>query len=302
MTRLRNPLPYLIAISFMWGSAYLFLKIASVEIPPLLLAALRAAVAVPVLVIICIMQSGFVLTKASLRDMLVIGTLNGWLPNALASYAITMISSSEAGVLQATTPIITAMLAASLLRDETLSVKAGLCLAGGFVGVVLIVASSGNTGASGSLTGYVLMMGVAASFGAGAVYARWAKPRAPALVAFGQLAVAASVALGASFAAGESWDIEWSGKVLFAVLMLGAFCTALPAMLFLVVISRYQAAKVGAASFLQPVWAILLGFLFLAERISLSQFVGAAVIIAAVFVITMHRSRKELGGSVKGNV
>lgn len=128
-----NPLPYLIAISLMWGSAYLFLKISSAEIPPFLLAGCRAAIAVPLLLAICAYQRDFAVDAPTLRDMLVIGTLNGWLPNCLAAVAISSISSAEAGILQATTPIITGVLAAALLREEHLSLKTSLCLAGGFI-------------------------------------------------------------------------------------------------------------------------------------------------------------------------
>ncbi|MEM8837576.1 MAG: DMT family transporter [Pseudomonadota bacterium] len=279
-------MPYLIAISFMWGSAYLFLKVSSAEIPPLLLAALRAGVAVPLLIAICAVRREFFLDWHRVRDMLVIGTLNGWLPNSLAAFAITSISSAEAGVLQATTPIITGLLAALLLRDETLSLKTILCLISGFLGVVLVVATSADGQSTATFTGYFLMIGVAFSFGAGAVYARWAKPKATALIASGQLSVAACVTLLASFLAGESWQLDWSRDVFFAVFMLGAFCTALPALLFLVVISRYQAVKVGAASFLQPIWAIALGSLFLAEKISGLQLLGSLIILLSVLAIT----------------
>ncbi|MGD1885190.1 MAG: DMT family transporter [Paracoccaceae bacterium] len=290
----RSPLPYLVAISFMWGSAYLFLKISSAEIPPLILAALRAGVAIPVLAVVCIALRQFAIGRLVLRDMLVIGTLNGWLPNCLAAFAITSISSAEAGVLQATTPIITGLLAAALLPDESLSVKTLVCLVGGFLGVILVVASSTNGETTGTFFGYLLMIGVAFSFGAGAVYARWAKPKAPALIASGQLVVAACVALFASFLAGEPWQLDWSNDLVFAVTMLGAFSTALPAVLFLVVISRYKAVKVGAASFLQPIWAIALGSLFLSERISSLQLLGSLIIVFSVLLITAQfRSMRE---------
>ncbi|MDX8350684.1 DMT family transporter [Cognatiyoonia sp. IB215446] len=282
----RSPLPYLVAISLMWGSAYLFLKISSADIPPLLLAALRAGIAIPILLVVCVTLRQFAIDRLVLRDMLVIGTLNGWLPNCLAALAITSISSAEAGVLQATTPIITGLLAAALLRDESLSVRTVLCLVGGFLGVVLVIASSGSAEKTGTLIGYLLMIGVAFSFGAGAVYARWAKPKAPALIASGQLVVAAGVALFASYLTGESWQLDWSNDLFFSVTMLGAFSTALPAVLFLVVISRYKAVKVGAASFLQPIWAIALGALFLSERISGLQLLGSLIIVFSVLLIT----------------
>jgi len=75
-------------------------------------------------------------------------------------------------------------------------------------------------------------------------------------------------------------------------MMRGGFCTALPAVLFLVVIARHKAVKVGAASFLQPVWAILLGALFLAETISGVQLLGAAVIAVSVVAITTRIGAK----------
>lgn len=282
----RSPLPYLVAISFMWGSAYLFLKVSSTDIPPLLLAALRAGVAVPVLVVVCVVLRQFAIDRIVLRDMLVIGTLNGWLPNCLAAFAITSISSAEAGVLQATTPIITGLLAAALLRDESLKIKTILCLLGGFLGVLLVVASSGNTDVTGASIGHFLMIGVAFSFGLGAVYARLVKPKSPALIASGQLVVAAVVALLASFLVGETWQLNWNGNVIFSVFMLGTFSTALPAVLFLIVIARYTAVKVGVASFLQPIWAIALGALFLSESITGLQLAGSLIIVLSLLLIT----------------
>lgn len=282
----RSPLPYLVAISLMWGSAYLFLKISSGHIPPFLLAALRAGIAVPILALACIALRQVTVNWAVLRDMLAIGTLNGWLPNCLAAFAITSISSAEAGVLQAITPIITGLLAAALLQDEHLSFTTALSLVGGFIGVILVVASSSTEDTNGTILGYLLMIGVAFSFGAGAVYARWAKPKAPALIACGQLLVAFCVALVASYLASETWHLNWTKDLVFSIILLGAFSTALPAILFLMVISRYKAVKVGMASFLQPIWAIVLGFLFLSEHISGLQLVGSLIIVCAVLMIT----------------
>ena len=99
---------------------------------------------------------------------------------------------------------------------------------------------------------------------------------------------------GQSFLAGEPWQLDWSNDLVFVVTMLGAFSTALPAVLFLVVISRYKAVKVGAASFLQPIWAIALGAIFLSERISGLQLLGSLIIVFSVLLITTQfRSMRE---------
>ena len=131
------------------------------------------------------------------------------------------------------------------------------------------------------------MLGVSACFGSGTVYARWARPKQPALIASGQLIIAALVALALSRAFGESWSPTWSRKSMLSVVLLGIFSTALPSVLFLTIISKHKAVKVGAASFLQPVWAIILGFIFLRETIQPIQLVGTVIIIISVIMITV---------------
>ena len=76
-------------------------------------------------------------------------------------------------------------------------------------------------------------------------------------------------------------------RTVISVACLGIFSSALPSIIFLIIIAKYQAVKVGAASFLQPIWAILLGVLFLGESIQVMQLAGTVVIIVSVIMITM---------------
>ncbi|MGB0371968.1 MAG: DMT family transporter [Opitutales bacterium] len=286
MTAGKGIFPALMALSFMWGSAHIFLKVSSTDIPPILLAALRAGIALPIMGIVCAYRREITLNKKVVRDMLAIGTLNGWLPNCLAALAITSISSAEAGILRATTPIITGVGAALLLRDEKLTLTTIISLVTGSLGVFFVVSSAFELNTLGSLKGYLLMIGVSASFGLGMVYARWAQPSQPAFIASGQLLFATVMALAISWGLGEDWSLDWSIQSFLAVLLLGIFSTALPAIFFLTIISKYEAVKVGTTALLQPIWAVLLGCLFLNETVLLAQLFGTFVIILSVLSVT----------------
>ena len=281
-------LPALMALSLMWGSAYIFLKVSRVDLPPMLLAALRSSIALPLLAIVCVHRREFIMNAKILRDMLIVGTLNGWLPNCLAALAISNISSAEAGILQSTTPIITGVTAALLLKNERLSATTVLSLVAGFIGVILVILSGFNPNTMGDFSGYLLILGVSASFGCGTVYARWAKPKPAALITSGQLLFASIAAFTLSLFLGETWPSEIGSEALLSVLLLGIFSTALPAILFLIIISKHQAVKVGAASFLQPIWAVVLGYFILNEIVQPVQLFGTTIIIISVIMITLE--------------
>ena len=291
--------PILLALSLMWGSAYIFMKVSSVEIPPMLLAAFRSSVALPILAGVCIYRRELSINRKTIRDILVVGTLNGWLPNCLATLAISRVSSAEAGIIQSTTPIITGVTAAPLLKGERLSAITVASLVTGFLGVVLVISSASDPAQMGDISGYLLMLCVSACFGIGTVYARWARPSPPALIASGQLVVATLAALALSWGFGEKWSAGWSALTVISVACLGIFSSALPSIIFLIIIAKYQAVKVGAASFLQPIWAILLGVLFLGESIQVMQLAGTVVIIVSVIMITMDLNVSALIQSLR---
>jgi drug/metabolite transporter (DMT)-like permease len=280
----QSALPYVVLISLMWGSGYVFLKLAGTSLPPFWLTALRTGFSVPALVLVWLVLSSEKLADLRQRDALVIGTTNGWLPNAMAAFAVTRLPAAEAGMLHALTPVFTATLAALFLADERLSrgIVVGLVL--GFLGVALI-ATSGDLG-SGDWIGRALMVGVAFSFAAGSVYARAIRTRTPALLAASQLSVATVVALALSALTGETPHFPADPAGWSAVLLLALFSTAAPAVLFLTVIRRHQAVRIGGVSYLQPVWAILLGWALLAETVTPMQGLGLLTVLVGVWWVT----------------
>lgn len=279
-----SALPYVVLISLMWGSGYIFLKLIDAALPPFWLTSLRLGLCVPVLLLVWVFLTHEKLADLRLRDAAVIATTNGWLPNALAALAVARLPASEAGMLHALTPVFTGLLAALLLADERLTrgILAGLAV--GFLGVALIAATA-EVGTGDSL-GRLYMIGVAFSFAAGSVYARAIKSRTPALLSATQLSIATLAALTISTLLGEAKPLPTDTLTQVSLVALALFSTAAPAVLFLIVIRNHQAVRIGGVSYLQPVWAILLGWALLGETITPLQGVGLLAVLWGVWLVT----------------
>jgi len=279
-----SALPYVLLISLMWGSGYVFLKSLDAELAPFWLTTLRLGLCVPVLIVVWVAFTNEKLSDLRWRDAFVIATTNGWLPNVLAAMAVERLPAAEAGMLHALTPVFTGVFAALFLVDERLTkgILAGLAI--GFLGVALI-AFSGEVG-SGDMLGRALMIGVALSFAAGSVYARAIKTRTPALLSASQLGIATCIALVISTGLGEVKTLPADPTSWWALLMLSLFSTAAPAVLFLILVRTHKAVRVGGVSYLQPVWAIVLGFALLGETVAPVQGIGLLTVLWGVWLVT----------------
>lgn len=111
----------LLALSLLWGASYFFSKIAVGALPPLTLVGARVLLAAATLLLVCRLV-GIGIPLGRWRDFLGMGAINNVLPFALIFWAQTEIASGLASILNATTPLITAVLAHMLTKDEKLTV------------------------------------------------------------------------------------------------------------------------------------------------------------------------------------
>jgi drug/metabolite transporter (DMT)-like permease len=285
----------LIAISAMWGSAYLFIKLLVNDIPPFALAAIRTGVATATLgLVFLVTRQRVSFSRGQWVDMMVLATTNGWLPNVLTSLALMEIQSAKAGMLNASTPLFTMLLAHVWIHDEKLQTSKVLGLIFGFAGMFLLIGPEAVMGSTGSLMGHLLITGVALCYAVGTVYGRWRRPANPSQLAFGQLVCATVPAALISLAFEPDWHIEWRPVVVFSVLMLGVFCSALPAVLFLDLLHRAQATSAAMVTYLIPVWAAALGVLVLGEPLSWYAVIGCAIVLLGVWIVNRFNAKEVL--------
>jgi drug/metabolite transporter (DMT)-like permease len=284
----RRDLGLLVALSAIWGSSFLFIKVGVEELEPAVVVCGRLLVGALVLRPVALARGGLSGLRAMLVPIAVLGALNNALPYWLLSFAETRIDSGLAAVIQAAAPIFTVLLA---IRIDPSQRVTGLRLAGvglGFVGVALLVGLQEGA----ELLGAVAVVGTALCYAVSVLYAgRAIRSFSPLDVSIGQLSVGALLTLPAALV---QWPAETpSAKVVGAVLVLGVLGTGVAYLLYFALIVRAGASRAILVTYLVPAFALVYGWLILGEAVTPSALAGLALILGGTALATGGRLRRR---------
>jgi drug/metabolite transporter (DMT)-like permease len=287
----------LLALGAMWGSSFLFIKVAVVEVPPAFLVAARLSfsvltllAALPLLGRFAGERAGAIPQVARLwRPLLTLGLFNATLPFFVISWGTQFLPSGTAAILNSTVPLFTAMLALALpwFAGERLGLlgTAGLLL--GIVGVGVLVGGFGGLveGLSGTrseaLVGAGAILAGSVSYAVGGLYARRSMKDVPVTVsAVGQSAGGLVLVLPfAAFALPKGLP---SLQAIGALAGLGVIGTGFSLLLYFRLIANAGPTRTSTVTYLVPVWALLYGGLLLGEAITARSVLGLVLILAGV--------------------
>ena len=282
----------LIALALIWGSSFMFIKIAVRDLSPatlvlgrLGLAALTLAAVVPLLV-------GTRTTLTELRAhwpaLALVGLLNTAVPFWLLSWGETRIDSGLASIIQASVPIFNVLLAFGFFHDQRVTGRRLVGVALGFVGVALLVGAQPQ----GKILGALAVAGMASCYaGGGLLTRRLLVDARPQVIALGTSAVAALTVLPFGVAQAPSHVPSW--KALASVAVLGVVGTAAAYLLFFTIIAGAGAAYASLVTYLVPPVALAYGALFLDEGVGAAALAGLVLIFGGVALGTrMPRPRR----------
>ena len=289
MTRSR-PIVLLGALALIWGSSFMFIKVADREVAPstlilgrLWLAALTLAVVIPLLTDRRVVAADLL---AHWRPVVVIGLLNTAVPFWLLSWGETRIDSGLASIIQASVPIFNAVLAFGFFHDERVTGRRLVGVAIGFVGVALLVGAQPH----GKLLGALAVVGMALCYAIAALLTRKHLQGArPQVIALGTISVAALSMLPAGVAQAPSSLPGW--KALASIAVLGVVCTAFAFLVSYTIVARAGAGYASLVTYLVPPVALFYGALFLGESIGVAAAVGLVLILGGVALGTRPRRR-----------
>ncbi len=290
-------LALLLVLGAMWGSSFLFIKVAVVEVPPVFVVAARLFFSVLTLLAALPLLGRFVGESTGTiphvvrlwRPLLVLGFFNAALPFFVISWGTQFLPSGTAAILNSTVPLFTASLALALpwFAGERLGVlgAAGLLLgivgvgvlAGGFGGLAERPSGTPSEGLAGA--GAILLGSM--SYAAGGLYARYSMKGVPVTVsAVGQSA--GGLLLTLPFAAFAIPDGLPSPHVLGALAGLGVVGTGFSLLLYFRLIANVGPTRTSTVTYLVPVWALLYGAVLLGEEITARSILGLVLILAGV--------------------
>ncbi|MFZ5672667.1 MAG: DMT family transporter [Pseudomonadota bacterium] len=290
-TASRSPvLAQMLLCSFLWANSYLLMKLIGADVAPLPLTALRGLMGGGLLALWVLWRGQAILPRGrEWRDWAVLGLLQGLIPNTLTAYALSQIAAGLTSMMQATTPLMVAVLAHFLFADERLSLRRLLGVLVGFAGMAVLIGPSGESLQSGSFWGALAMIATAVSYALGSLYVRSIPVAQPARLALGQQAFSG---IPATFAVLLFLGPDAFAAVpehALALVALGIFATALPIVLFMNILRRAGPTLGSMNGYLTPAWTVLLGFFILGETTSVNEIAGGVIVLLGVLLANERR-------------
>ena len=271
-----------VLLAAIWGSSFLFMRLAVVEFGPLPTAFLRVGIATAFLLPIVLWRGQGAELRRHWRAIGVVGLLNSGLPFVLFAFALQTITTGLSAILNATVPLFGALVAWAWLRDRPGASRA-LGLVIGFAGVAMLAwdKASFQPGTTGPASGWALLACLAATlcYGIAASATKKHLTGMPALVTAtgSQLGASACLLLPALW----SWPATLpSARAWLALLVVGVMCTGVAYILYFRLIEETGPARALTVTFVLPVFAVFYGVLFLDETVSPWMLICAVVIVA----------------------
>lgn len=294
----------LVLLSVLWGGAFFFVGVAVPEIPPVTLVALRVFFALPFLwALLFFRRAALPVRPGVLLAFVLMGVLNNAIPQVLIAWAQGTVPAGVASILNSTTPLFTVLLAHVLTHDEKMTPRKAVGILLGFGGVVVMTGAEALEGLGLSVLAQGAVLVASLSYALAAVYGRRLAQHgiAPLEITVGSITGAALVLVPLALVVETPWTLATPGlPALGAVLGLAVLSTVSAYLLFYYLLDRVGASNASLVTFLVPVSAVVLGYLFLDERLESRHEVGIILIALGLAVIDGRLVRRRHPSPVQG--
>ena len=284
-------------IYFVWGSTFLAIRVGVREVPPFLLAAMRFVVAGLVLYGWMIARGERSPSARQWLSAFSLAVLIFVFDYGLVFWAEQRVPSGLAAVMMATIPVFMTLSEIIFLRTQRLTVRLGLALLIGIVGVTALTSHSLDLGGAPiDSAGAVALIIAAMSFSVSSALTR--KLQLPPskvmssgiqMLAGGVLLAITAATLG-EFRGFHPWAVSRGAWFSLLYLIVAGSIVAFTAYVWL--IHHESPTKVGTYAYVNPVVAVLLGYFLGGETLGLRTVLGTLLVLLSVVVIATTRAAK----------
>lgn len=287
----------LLLLGAIWGASYMFIKIGLRDLTPEMIAFVRIALAALVLLPLAASRGALRGLRPLTGWFLLIGSVQVAVPFVLIGLGEEEISSGLAGILIATTPMFTALLAIWVDHEER---SQGLRLVGvatGFAGVALLLGVDLG-GSRAELLGGLLVVLAGLGYAIGALLAKHKLEGVQPLgMSAGVMASSTLVLIPAAIAGAPS-EVPGVGPIA-AVVTLGVVGTGFAFVILYSLISSVGPARTWLVTYIAPLFAVAYGATLLGEEITVATIGGMALILAGSWLAAEGRAPGLLGARAR---
>ena len=279
-------LPAYLALGLVWGCSFIFIKLGLEFLTPFGVAFVRCALgAITLLIVVKLMKIDLPKEKSTWYKLWIVAMLLNVVPGILFAYAELHVTSVLAGIINATTPLATLIVMLIAFREEKLKAEQIYGLIIGGIGVMVVFGIWQGIG-DNQLTGVIALLIAVTCYGTSFPYLKrniiplGLKPEAAATT---QLIMAAITLLPFYLYDGISEDNYRPANV-FAMLALGILGSGFAYIWNFSIIAAAGSSIASSVTYLTPIVAVFVGWLFLGEVIVWHEPVGALLVILGAAV------------------
>jgi len=274
-------LPAYLALGLVWGCSFIFIELGLVFLSPFGVTFVRCALgAITLLIFAKARKVGLPKGKSIWKKLWVVAMLLNVVPGVLFAFAQQYITSALAGIINATTPLMTLIFMLLIFREEKIKREQVYGLLIGALGVMTVMGVWKELG-DNQLIGVIALLIAVSCYGASYPYStRNVIPLRlkPEALATGQLLMATITLLPLFILDGFSSD-NYETKSIIAMLCLGIFGSGFAYIWNFSVTAAAGSAIGSTVTYITPVVAVIVGWLYLNEEIAWHEPVGALVVI-----------------------
>src|SRR5690606_32529765 len=262
------------AIYVIWGSTYLLNKIAVQELPPFMLASVRFTVAGILIFMICkLLGIPLTISKKQLRNCIFAGFLFLTIGNGFVVWALKYVDSGFAALEIAAQPLVILLLM-RILQGKKIQAMSFVGVMIGIVGIFLLVSQKQIINQENSVLGMAMIFMCMVSWAYASLFVAKADLPANYFVNTGfQMFTAGITLMLGSLVIGEiwTWPKEWSNPVQYSLLLLILLGSIVAFTAFNYLLKVVSPEKVATSTYVNPIIALILGWFFLEEDISVQS-------------------------------
>jgi len=281
-------LPGFIALGLVWGLSFLFIAVSLTSLTPFGVACVRTLLGAGALLAwsgirrVTLSRSGRLLGASLIYAFFV-----NVIPAFLFAVAETLVSSALAGVLNATTPMMTIVMTLLIFRDQRISANQLVGILTGFVGIVVLSGTLFEPQGENSVLGIGLVLVATACYGVAFPFARrYLSPSG----------LPATTLATMQLSSGAAWFVvalpffpvqssPWTLESILAIASLGILGTGFAYIWNFRTINIAGSAIASTVTYISPVVAVLAGVVFINESVHWYQILGGAIVVLSAALV-----------------
>lgn len=289
-------------LSLVWGSSYLWIKIAVAEVGPFTLVAFRLLFGLLILGPLLLWKRPTLPKRPAVWGALaLLGLINTALPFTLISWGETHIDSAMAAILNGAVPLFALLLAHRFLHDERMTWARSLGVLTGFAGIVVLMSKGFSpAGIQAGFWGQLAVLSAALCYGIAVVFARRVMKGVPPLVQAFATTLFADVMIWSGALVWESplalpaLPLTWT-----ALAALGVLGTGLAYAVYFTLIQSIGSTRASTVTYVAPVAGVVLGVAFLGEPLTVQLALGTLLVVGSVLIVNRRAKPAAVGAPGK---